>query len=134
MYNEEWKQDANVDEFWTFIDHARTDFKLFVELINKKDRRWLIRFEWLYQEFASSFGQKRYQEFINPTYSEDSQDDLWNEIVGRGQTFYNNVLHHPDKMPQKIDYSDIAHNIKLEIILAYNARFGSDFPAYGYGY
>lgn len=133
-YSEEWKQDVDVAEFWSTIKLARADFNRFATSVSGHDRKWLIRFCWQYDEFASRFGRERYHRYTNPEFSEDSQDDLWNELVGRGQEVYEKTLHHPEFIPNKIDYNDVSHDIKDTVLNQYHTRFGNEVPAIGYGY
>jgi len=134
MYSEEWKKDANPEEFWVLIELAQRSLPAFVEKLKSKDRRGLIRFAWLFEEFVSALGREPYQQYTDPTLSEDALDDLWEEVVGRGRRFYEDVVNHPERMPRDIDHSDPSHRIKYETTNVFYERFGEEIPPYGYDY
>ena len=83
-YSEDWKREVDPDEFWALIELARRDWEAFLAAMEKRDRRGLIRIYWLYEEYASPLGQERFLPYTNPIFSEDSLDDLWEEVWGRG--------------------------------------------------
>lgn len=134
MYSETWRKDINMDQFWALVELARTDFPAFVEALRNADRQELIRFAWVFEELASRLGGKRYRKYTNPSFSEDSTDDLWNEVVGRGRAFYEDVIAHPQKMPSDIDYSDPSHKMRYEASNVFFERYGEEIPPFSYDY
>lgn len=134
MYSEAWKKDANPNTFWALVELARKDYEAFVAALKNLNRRELIRFAWMFEEFASRLGEEPYQRRINPTFSEDVTDDLWEEVVGKGQAFYEDVLEHPDKMPADVDYSDPSHQMRYEASNVFFERYGEEIPPYSYDY
>jgi hypothetical protein len=133
-YSEAWKKDADPDEFWDLISLARKDFAAFGEKLKGMDRRALIRFAWMFEEHASVLGNEPYSKHTDSTFSEDSLDDLWEEVVGRGRGFYEGVIAHPEKMPAEIDYSDVSHQIRYEASNVFHERYGEEIPPFSYDY
>ncbi len=134
MYNEDWKKDANLSEFWELVAIARSDYKAFVDILGKTDRQGLIRFAWLFEELASRLGQEQYLRYTDPNFSEDVLDDLWEEVVGKGQFFYEEVLVHPERIPPDVDYSDPSHRMRYEVSNVFFERYGTEIPPYSYDY
>ena len=134
MYDEAWKKDANPEEFWSLVDLGRKDKDAFVERLNSLDRRELIRFVWMFEDFASELGNERYSQHTNASFSEDSLDDLWEEVVGRGRAFYEDVIANPEKMPADIDHSDPSHMMRYEAGNVFHERYGEEIPPYSYDY
>ncbi|MEO0406911.1 MAG: DUF4240 domain-containing protein [Cyanobacteria bacterium P01_A01_bin.135] len=134
MYSEDWKNDVSIDEFWSLVELARNDKRAFLKALRGMERRGLIRFSWLFEEFASRLGKKPYSSHTNSTFSEDVLEDLWEEVVGRGQEFYENVVSHPEEMLVDIDYSDPSHEMRYEASNIFFERYGEEIPPYSYDY
>jgi hypothetical protein len=134
MYSEEWKQDADPEQFWSLVALARTDQPAFVAALEGLDRKALIRFAWTFEELASALGAEPYASHTDPEFSEDVLDDLWEEVVGRGREFYADVLAHPERMPADVDYSDPSHRMRYAASNVFFARHGEEIPPYGYDY
>lgn len=134
MYSEDWIDDVDYKEFWQLIELARQDRTAFIEELKTKDRRSLIRFAWTFEDLASELGGEAFEQFTNPSFSEDVLDGLWEEVVGRGREFYEDVVIHPEKMPQDIDPTDSSHRIRSDAMNVFYERYGVDFPPYGYDY
>jgi hypothetical protein len=134
MYDEGWKKEANPDEFWSLVELGRKDRDAFVERLKSLDRKALIRFAWMFENYASELGNEPYSEHVDPSFSEDSLDDLWDEVVGRGQAFYEDVIAHPEKMPADVDHSDPSHMMRYEAGNVFHERYGEEIPPYSYDY
>ena len=134
MTSETWRNEINLDQFWALVDLARTNFPAFTDRLMNADRRELIRFAWVFEELASFLGEKRFRKYTNPDFSEDSTDDLWEEVVGRGRAFYKDVLTHPQKMPAEIDPSDPSHKMRYQAGKIFFERFGEEIPPFSFDY
>lgn len=134
MNSEEWKKDADPEAFWALIELARKDFEAFLAALKGLDRRGLIRFAWMFEELASGLGAEPYASHTNPEFSEDVLDDLWDEVVGKGRAFYEEVLAHPERMPADVDYSDPSHRMRYEASNVFFERYGEEIPPYSYDY
>ena len=134
MYSEEWKKDVDTDLFWSIVELARSDNEIFKEKMKTLDRRTLIWFSWYFEELASCFGQEKFMKYTNPDYSEDSLDDLWEEVVGRGKMFYEGVLKKPETIPKTIDRSDSSHLIKYDVSNIFYKRYREEIPPVSYDY
>lgn len=134
MDTEDWKQDANPDEFWAMIDLARRDYPAFVSALGDADRRSLIRFAWWFEHLQGKLRQKPYQDTEDPALSEDWLDDLADEVVGKGKAFYDEVRAHPERMPTEADHDDPSHDMRYEASSVYFKRYGEELPPYGHDY
>jgi hypothetical protein len=123
-----------MEEFWSLVDLARTDAEAYQERLRGMDRKALIRFAWTFEELSSSLGDERYTRHTDPDLSEDALDDLWQEVVGRGRAFYDDVLAHPEKIPAEADSSDPSHWIRYHASNVFHERFGGEIPPYSYDY
>lgn len=134
MYSEKWKQDVNTDLFWSVIESARTNHEDFLKKIKDFDRKTLIWITWYFEELASRLGEEKYMIYADPGFSEDSLDDLWEEVVGKGKAFYETVLENPEKLPASIDYSDSSHTIRYSVSNVFFERYGNEIPPNSYDY
>ena len=134
MYSEEWKKDVDENLFWLMIELALTDEAAFIKRIEAFDRKALIWFYWHYESLESELGQEKFLKFTNPSYSEDSRDDLWREVVGKGKQFYSSVMKNPELLPTETDYSHPAHKIKPKVSDVFYKRYNEEIPPNSYDY
>lgn len=134
MYSEDWKKEADAGEFWSLVDLARRDTSAFQTTLERLDRRGLIRFSWMFEEFASRLGDQPFVDRDDPEASEDFLDDLAEEVVGQGRAFYEDVIAHPENMPEEVDYDDASHIIRAAASDTFFHRFGEEIPPYSHDY
>jgi hypothetical protein len=113
---------------------ARRPLPSFCGALRPPDRRRLIRFTWWFEYFQGTLRDEPYVDTGDPALSEDTLDDLADEVVGKGKAFYDDVLAHPERMPEEADFDDPAHDMRYDAIQAYAERYGEAPPPYGHDY
>lgn len=133
-YSEDWTRDADPEHFWSLVDLAYRDPTGFLARLQREDRRGLIRFAWLFEDFASRLADEPYVDTADPELSEDRIDDLCESVVGRGRTFYEQVLADPGLMPLELRRGDPARHARRTVFDIYHERYGGEIPPYSYDY
>jgi hypothetical protein len=131
---EDWKQDADPDEFWSMIDLGRRDHAALAAALRDADRRSLLRFAWWFEYFQGTLRQQPYVDTEDPDLSEDELDDLADDVVGKGRMFYDQVREDPAKMPVEADAGDPARRMRYLASNVYFERYGEELPPYGHDY
>lgn len=131
---DEWKGDADEDEFWSLVGLARTDQDAFRGKLEALDRRALLRFAWMFEERVRELSGEPHLRHMPANFSEDSIDDLGTWVVGQGRAYYDEVMANPDRLPTNVDFQDPAMFMRYTASQVYRSRFGGTLPPYGDDY
>ena len=113
------------DQFWSLVSLARQDFTAFTTKLEGMNRDDLIGFAWKFEDLAGCLHDDKCHQ---SQFSEDYLEDLCGWVVGQGRTFYENVRHNPDQMPEEVDSSELGIEIQYEASVVYYDRFGEEMP------
>jgi hypothetical protein len=82
---------------WSLIEESRGSKKRLKRLLSSKPRGVLITFHKEFQRAIGNLGMH-----LEAPGSADMQKDIFSHVVSRGADFYDEVLAHPERLPQDV--------------------------------
>jgi Protein of unknown function (DUF4240) len=118
-------------DFWQLVATANKDFELFCTKLKSMSKGELEEFVWKFSDLAEVCADDEYLSGIlaeSEGMSEDSLEDLFGWIVGKGEEFYKKILKNPDQVPKAINDDTPGIAIQYEASKIYHEKFGGHIP------